>query len=150
MVIYDLLCRKKHRFEGWFPSLESYEKQASRKEISCPTCGSRSVEKIPHACAVHVKRASPSESSRQPQRAKDSPESPPSVAEVNEALLQLHHHVRENFEDMGPRFAQEARRIFRGEAEKRAIYGTSTSQEREELDVEGVPYAVLPKPRLDS
>lgn len=56
MVIYNLLCKKKHSFEGWFPSFEDFQKQADKKLISCPTCGTTKVEKVPHACAVHVKR----------------------------------------------------------------------------------------------
>ena len=39
MVIYNLLCKKKHSFEGWFPSFEDFQKQADKKLISCPTCG---------------------------------------------------------------------------------------------------------------
>ena len=56
MVIYNLVCRKKHSFEGWFPSFEDYQKQADKKLISCPSCGTTKVEKVPHACAVHVKK----------------------------------------------------------------------------------------------
>ncbi|MBF8253561.1 MAG: DUF1178 family protein, partial [Deltaproteobacteria bacterium] len=37
MVIYNLLCKKKHSFEGWFPSFEDYQKQADKKLISCPS-----------------------------------------------------------------------------------------------------------------
>ena len=54
MVIYNLLCKKKHSFEGWFPSFEDFQKQADKKLISCPTCGTTKVEKVPHACAVLI------------------------------------------------------------------------------------------------
>src|SRR5262245_54825576 len=56
MVVYNLICKKNHQFEGWFPSFEDYQKQAEKKLISCPTCGSKRVEKMPHACAVNVKK----------------------------------------------------------------------------------------------
>src|SRR5207244_7757301 len=56
MVVYDLICKKQHRFEAWFPNYEEYQKQADKKLISCPTCGSTRIEKLPHACAVHVKK----------------------------------------------------------------------------------------------
>ena len=36
MVVYNLLCKKKHSFEGWFPSFEDFQKQAEKKLISCP------------------------------------------------------------------------------------------------------------------
>jgi len=66
MVIYNLVCKKNHSFEGWFPSFQDFQKQADKKLISCPTCGSTKVEKVPHACAVHVKKeqaASPAKKS---------------------------------------------------------------------------------------
>jgi hypothetical protein len=144
MVVYDLLCKENHQFEGWFPNFESYQEQLARKQIACPTCGTTKVEKIPHACAVISKRGEKEESSP----AEKSPV-PLTEAEARELLIKLHHHVTQNFEDVGPRFAQEARAIFYGHADPKPIHGTSTPKEQEELDEEGVPYLVLPKPKLD-
>jgi len=147
MVIYNLICKKKHSFEAWFPSFEEYQKQAEQKLISCPTCGTAKVEKVPHACAVHVKKeqpAPPAKTALQP------PSAPPSPAEFKEMLLRVHHYVKQNFEDVGPRFAQEARQIHQGKAEERPIYGTATVTEAAELADEDIPHLVLPKPDLDS
>jgi hypothetical protein len=146
MVVYDLICEKNHRFEGWFPSYENYKEQAAQGQISCPTCGTSEIEKLPHACAVHLKR----ETDRPQLPAKQASSEPPTEAEAKELLLRLHHFVRENFEDVGPRFAEEARRIFYGEAKERSIHGVATPEDREELDEDGIPYAILPKPELDS
>jgi hypothetical protein len=148
MVVYDLICNKQHRFEGWFPSFEDFQKQAEKKLISCPQCGSKKVEKLPHACAVHIKKeASVPVPKQQP---KTTEATPPTPAEMNEALIRLHHFVKENFEDVGSRFAEEARLIHNGEAEERPIHGTATAQERDELVEDGVPHLILPKPDLDS
>lgn len=146
MVVYDLLCNKNHRFEGWFPSFEAYQDQAAQRLISCPTCGSTAVEKLPHACAVHTRK----EEKKEQERTEKTPPTQLSEAEMREALIRLHHYVRQNFEDVGPRFAEEARQIFHGKAEARPIHGTSSSEETKELDEEGVPYTILPKPDLDS
>jgi hypothetical protein len=147
MVIYNLLCKKKHSFEGWFPSFEDYQKQAGGNLISCPTCGTTKVDKVPHACAVHVKKEQPAKPAKAPQQ---TPPAPPSPAEFKEMLIQVHHYIKQNFEDVGPRFAEEARQIHQGKAEERPIHGTATAEERAELAEEGVPHAVLPKPDLDS
>ena len=148
MVIYNLLCKKKHSFEGWFPSFEDFQKQADKKLISCPTCGTTKVEKVPHACAVHVKKEQPPA----PPAKKNlpAPAAPPSAAEFKEMLLRVHHYVKENFEDVGPRFAEEAKQIHKGEAAERPIHGTATISEVKELAEEGVPCMPLPKPELDS
>jgi hypothetical protein len=148
MVIYNLLCKKKHNFEGWFPSFEDFQKQADKKLISCPTCGTTKVEKVPHACAVHVKKEQPPA----PPAKKNvpAPAAPPTAAEFKEMLLRVHHYVKENFEDVGPRFAEEAKQIHKGEAAERPIHGTATISEVKELAEEGVPCMPLPKPELDS
>jgi hypothetical protein len=65
-------------------------------------------------------------------------------------LLQVHHYVKENFEDVGPRFAEEAKQIHKGDAAERPIHGTATIQETKDLAEEGVPFIALPKPELDS
>jgi hypothetical protein len=147
MVIYNLLCKKNHSFEGWFPSFEDFQKQADKKLISCPTCGTTKVEKLPHACAVHVKKEQPAPPAKKPE---PTPPAPPTAAEFKEMLIQVHHYVKQNFEDVGPRFAEEAKQIHKGEAEERPIHGTATGEEVRELVEEGIPCIPLPKPELDS
>jgi hypothetical protein len=149
MVVYNLLCKKKHTFEGWFPSFEDFQKQAENKLISCPTCGTTKVEKMPHACAVHVKKEqAPVPAKTKPQA--PAPAVPPTADEFKEMLIRVHHYVKENFEDVGPRFAEEAKQIHKGEAEERPIHGTATVSEAKEMADEGVPFVALPKPELDS
>ena len=147
MVIYNLRCRKKHSFEGWFPSFEDFQRQAEKKLISCPTCGTTKVEKVPHACAVHLKKEPAPVPAKKPAQ---TPPAQTSPAEFNEMLLRVHHYVKENFEDVGSRFAEEAKQIHKGASEERPIHGTATPQEAKELVEEGVPFIALPKPELDS
>jgi hypothetical protein len=144
MVVYDLICAGEHRFEGWFPSFEGFQEQAKKGLISCPSCGSTEIEKLPHACAVHVKK----EAAPRPQTA--GPAAALSEADVKELLVRVHQYVQANFENVGPRFATEARAIFHGEKEEKPICGSATAEERDQLDDEGVPYGVLPKLKLDS
>jgi hypothetical protein len=102
---------------------------------------------VPHACAVHVKKEQAPPPAKRP---KESPPAQLAPAEFKEMLLRVHHYVKENFEDVGPRFAEEAKQIHKGEAEARAIHGTATPKETKELAEEGVPFIALPKPDLDS
>jgi hypothetical protein len=146
MVVYDLRCDKEHRFEAWFPNFEEFQKQAEQELISCPACGSTRIEKLPHACAVHLKREQAAPPVQKPQPATSSP----SPQEWKELLIKVRHFVKENFEDVGTRFAEEARQIHLGNADERPIHGTATPSEREALADEGIPYLILPKPELDS
>jgi hypothetical protein len=144
-----LICKRNHRFEGWFPTFEAYQEQTAQGQVACPTCGALEVEKIPHACAVHIRR----EGGKDKIESQNPEKKPPPLlqeSDAKELFIRLHHYVRENFEDVGPRFAEEARKISRGTAEQRPIHGTSTREEREEMDEEGIRYIPLPKPELDS
>ena len=59
-------------------------------------------------------------------------------------LRALKKSVIENSEDVGSRFADEARKIHFGEAEERRIRGNSTPEEAKEMLEEGVPFGILP------
>jgi hypothetical protein len=49
-----------------------------------------------------------------------------------------------NSEDVGARFAEEARKIHFGESEERNIRGNSTLEEARALLDDGVPFGILP------
>ncbi|MET0409147.1 MAG: DUF1178 family protein, partial [Hyphomicrobium sp.] len=60
------------------------------------------------------------------------------------ALREFTQKVVANTEDVGPRFADEARKMHFGEIEERQIRGTSTAEEARELAEDGVPFGILP------
>jgi hypothetical protein len=51
-----------------------------------------------------------------------------------------------NTEDVGERFAEEARRIHYGESENRGIRGDATAEERQALQEEGIEVVAIPMP----
>ena len=70
---------------------------------------------------------------------------------TSQAIIDKYHEIiKQNFEDVGPRFAEEARQIHQGKAEERPIHGTATAKETADLAEEGIPFVTLPKPELDS
>ena len=145
MVIYDLTCDKDHGFEGWFSGPENFQEQLAQGRIACPVCGSTAITKLPHACAVHMKKE---DEAPAPPAQRQKPDMP-APERLKEALIRFHHYVENQFEDVGPRFAEEARRIHDGEVHERPIHGTATSEEREALDDDDIPYLMVPKPELD-
>jgi hypothetical protein len=65
-------------------------------------------------------------------------------------LRQVREHVEKNFDNVGAKFPEEARRIHCGEAEARDIYGQATIEEATELLEEGITVRPLPElPKLD-
>jgi hypothetical protein len=59
-------------------------------------------------------------------------------------------YVERNFDNVGERFPEEARRIHYGEVEHRDIYGKASAAEAKSLRDEGIPVSQLPVlPKLD-
>lgn len=142
MIRYALTCVEGHGFEAWFADSAAYEDQSRRGILACPVCGSTSVGKALMAPAVSTAR---SKSAREPEKetvklAANLPEKQEAVA----MLRKLRKHLTENADYVGPRFAEEARRIHYNEAEKRGIYGEASPEEARALAEEGVEFHPLP------
>jgi hypothetical protein len=128
MIHFSLRCEAKHEFEGWFRDGATFEKQAKRGQVTCPTCGTGKIEKAPMA----------------PRLARSSKTPDISPTEIRKALVELRHHVEKNCDYVGPRFAEEARRIHYGETAAKGIYGESTADEAKSLAEEGIEFARIP------
>lgn len=132
MIKYALLCADGHEFEGWFPSSSGYERQAEAGQIACPACGGDKVSK-----AMMAPNIATSE--------KRDGAGLPMPRDVVEMLRAVRQHVVENADYVGPRFAEEARKIHFGETEPRGIYGEATMTEAKALLNDGVEVCPLPK-----
>ena len=139
MVIYDLICDAEHRFEGWFQSPEDSERQAANGLISCPTCGSVAVRKLPTASRVN-------RGEREIEAEKVEVITGRQAADL---LHRLHDFVDENFEDVGKEFADQARRMHHGAEKERNIRGMVDADEARSLEEEGVPALTLPPRPVD-
>lgn len=60
--------------------------------------------------------------------------------------MQMVRRVMANTEDVGERFAEEARKIHYGESDERGIRGQATPEETEALLDEGIAVVPLPVP----
>ena len=69
------------------------------------------------------------------------------MALMQEAWLKAVQHVINHTEDVGDRFAEEARRIHYGETHERGIRGQATAQDRQALQEEGIDVIPLPLPK---
>ena len=62
------------------------------------------------------------------------------------AWMRAVQHIIKNTADVGPRFAEEARRMHYGEADERPIRGQATPDEAKALHEEGIDVMPLPMP----
>lgn len=139
MIVFELICPKYHRFEGWFASPEDFDGQKRRGLLSCPSCGGSEIEKLPTAkIRTTGTEALPA--------VIEEPVSTPAKGKPPANLQELIDYVLINTENVGAKFATEARRIHRQEVPYRNIRGTASRQETEELLDEGIPVMALPIP----
>ncbi|MZR29025.1 DUF1178 family protein [Sneathiella litorea] len=139
MIKYGLKCENAHVFEAWFKNSATYDEQASVGDVVCVVCGSTSVEKAPMAPAVPRKGRNTA-----PRRDEIANKEAENAAAAMIALREIRKTVEENCDYVGPRFAEEARKIHYGEIERRGIYGEATPEESNELREEGVDIAEVP------
>ena len=69
------------------------------------------------------------------------------LRKMRKLMAEVREHVEANFDNVGPQFPEEARKIFYGEADDRPIFGDATEDEAKALAEEGVPVARLPWPK---
>jgi hypothetical protein len=155
MKVFNLRCHHDHRFEGWFGSEDDYRTQLEGGLLVCPLCADSSIERLPSAPRLNVSRArAPVE--EQPAAASAPPATPsssmglparqPQDMTLQSLWMQAVRHVIANTDDVGERFAEEARRIHYGEADERPIRGQATRDEAEALREEGIEVMPLPVP----
>ncbi len=137
MIRYDLRCANGHGFDAWFRDSAGYDDERAAGRVQCPLCGVCDVEKALMAPAVPAKG-----------RAESAPAAPtlsaPPAHPLHQALADLRRKLESEAEYVGPRFAEEARRMHAGEVDPRAIWGEATLAEAKALAEEGAPIAPLP------
>jgi len=146
--VLDLRCGSGHTFEGWFASEDDYAAQRRRGLLDCPVCGDIEVLRLPSAPRLNLSGARTPTAS-----AADAPPAPaaaggPEAAPTGHAaaarFVEAVADLLKNAQDVGPRFAEEARRIHYGESDVKAIRGQATAKEREALADEGIDVFTLP------
>jgi hypothetical protein len=133
MKVLDLQCPQGHRFEGWFASADDFESQLSRKLVECPVCGAAEVSRLPSAPRLNLSGATQAAA-------------PADTVDVQARVMRALREVLEKTENVGERFAEEARRIHYNEAPARNIRGVTTPEDAKALVEEGIDVMPLPIP----
>ncbi len=141
MKVFDLECSQHHVFEGWFGSEEDFLSQRERAQIECPVCGSASISRKLSAPRLNLGAIPPAVSP-----AAEVVSVTGAEQALQSAWMNLARRVLANTDDVGERFAEEARRIHYGEAKERGIRGKASHAETEALLDEGIAVMQLPLP----
>jgi len=147
MIHYQVRCSEGHEFDGWFKDSGTFDRQAERGLVECPVCGDGRVVRALMAPAL-PRAAMP----LVPTPAAEPVAKPPAVAagggdmpdQVRAVLQRMRAEIESHCDYVGRGFADEARRIHRGESARRGIYGEASPDEAESLKDEGIAVSRIP------
>lgn len=137
MKVLDLRCANGHGFEGWFGSEDEFLEQNGRGLVECPLCADRVITRLPSAPRLNLSSA---------RAVAVEPRAAEASADLQASWIQAVREALANTDDVGERFAEEARRIHYGEVQARGIRGVATREERDALHDEGIEVVALPIP----
>ena len=133
MIKYLLKCANKHEFESWFSDSSEFEKLKKKNLIECIYCQSKKIDKSIMSPNIVGK-----------EKIIEKKFNYKKFHKIKKDLLKIRKFVEKNFEFVGNNFSKEVREIYYDNKKNKNIYGTATSQERLELEDEGIDIANIP------
>jgi hypothetical protein len=135
MIVFNLICPEDHAFEGWFASTEAFERQHENGLLSCPMCGNANIRKALNAPRLNLAQATQATPAETDQAY---------LGNHSDLLVQFRQFILSNTENVGPAFAETARRMHYGEEAHRNIRGKVSPEDAAELAEEGIHAVGLP------
>ena len=134
MIKYNLKCVNKHEFESWFSDSKEFDRLKKKDLIECIFCQTKKVEKS-------IMSPSVANSYYQKKQKQISSEE---IRNFKKNLVKLRKFVEKNFEYVEHNFANRVREVYYDKKNKKNIYGSTTTEEKEELKEEGIDLVNIP------
>ena len=134
MIKYNLKCHNDHEFESWFSNSVEFDKLNKKKLLECIFCSSKKITKSIMAPMISSSNIIEKQIESINQNYK---------SEKNQ-LMQLRNYIEKNFEYVAKDFSKKVREIYYDKENKKAIYGSTTPEERKELADEGIDLLSIP------
>ena len=134
MIKYNLKCENNHEFESWFSNSVEFEKLDKKKLLECIYCSSKKIKKSIMAPMI----------SNSKNKYREHHISEKDLRFEKKKLLKLRKYIESNFHYVGKDFSKKVREVFYDKKSKKAIYGTTTAKERQELAEEGINLLSIP------
>ena len=134
MIKYNLKCSNEHEFESWFSNSKEFEKLNKKGLLECIYCSSKKINKsimAPMVSGVKDKHQRIIEKKL-------------GFKNEKKRLLKLRAFIEKNFDYVGKDFSRKVREVYYDKKNNKAIYGTTTAKEREELAEEGIDLLSVP------
>tara|TARA_X000001036_G_C20537470_1_gene748858 strand:+ start:648 stop:1070 length:423 start_codon:yes stop_codon:yes gene_type:complete len=134
MIKYNLKCNNNHEFESWFSDSREFDKLKKKKLLECIFCNSKKINKsIMSPMISGVKKVDQNIDILQK-----------NLKNEKNKLLQLRKFIEDNYDYVGKDFSKKVREVYYDKNSKKAVYGTTTQEERKELEEEGIDLISIP------
>ena len=131
MIVFNLICNTcSTEFEGWFEDSKEFANQKRKKMISCPSCSSSAIQKS--LMAPNLSKKTNSKNNKQIKKT------------MATNIKKFKKIIEKNFDYVGDKFTEEAKKIKYGESDERPIYGEATLEQTKELAEEEINVVPLP------
>ena len=134
MIKYTLKCHKDHEFESWFSNSKEFDNLKKKKLLECIFCLSKKIEKS----IMSPMLSGTKENSNQNKILNEN------FQNEKNKLLKLRKFIENNFEYVGENFSKKVREVYYDKSNKKTIYGTTTQDEKKELEEEGIDLLSIP------
>ena len=134
MIKYNLKCDNDHEFVSWFSDSSEFEKLSKKNFLECIFCNSKNIKKSIMSPMISSKKSSEDNIDLMNQK----------ISIEKNKLIKLRKFVEKNFEYVGNNLAKKVREAYYDKKNKKNIYGTTTSKERDELLEEGIEITSIP------
>ena len=134
MIKYNLKCDNDHEFESWFSDSIEFNKLNKKKLLECIYCSSNKIQKSIMSPMISGIKLNEDKMSLVDQKL---------LNEKNQ-LIKLREHIEKNFEFVGDKFSEKVRDVYYDKETKKSIYGTTTPEEKKELEDEGIDLLSIP------
>ena len=134
MIKYNLKCENDHEFESWFSDSKEFDKLNKKNLLSCIYCSSRMIDKSIMSPSVSNLKKNKSDYEIINKK----------LRHEKDKLLKLRSYIEKNFSYVGNEFSKKVREVYYDKKNNKAIYGTTTLEERKELAQEGIDLLSIP------
>ena len=134
MIKYNLKCHKGHEFESWFSDSKEFDNLKKKKLLECIFCLSKKIDKS----IMSPMLSGTKENNNQIKILNEN------FQNNKNKLLKLRKFIENNFEYVGENFSKKVREVYYDKSHKKTIYGTTTQDERKELEDEGIDLFSIP------
>ena len=131
MIVFNLICKVcSSEFEGWFENTKEFQSQKRKDLINCPSCNSPSIDKSLMAPNI-------------PKKSNSLKDTTVKKSMINN-IKKYKKIIEKNFDYVGDKFTEEAKKMKYGEKDERPIYGEATAEQTKELVEEEIDVVPLP------